>query len=85
MKFFLKLVGLPQNRSESFGIGPNLLIVFLRSLVALALPERPQETWFHFRIKKLIPEYPRMWNQMIRFLRHFDRSFQSVKVVTHTD
>ena len=61
------------------------LIVFLKSLVALALPERPLETWFHFRIKKLIPEYPRMWNQMIRFLRHFDRSFQSVKVVTHTD
>ena len=58
------------------------LIVFLQSLVALALPERPLETWFHFRIKKLIPEYPRMWNQMIRFLRHFDRSFQSVKVVS---
>ena len=47
------------------------LIVSLQSLVALALPERPLETWFHFRIKKLIPEYPRMWNQMIRFLRHF--------------
>ena len=82
MIFFLKLVGLPQNRSESFGIDPNSVPA---KFGGPSTPRTPTRDLVPFPYLMLIPEYPRMWNQMIRFLRHFDRSFQSVKVVTHTD
>ena len=68
-EFFLKLVGLPQNRSESFGIDPNSVPA---KFGGPSTPRTPTRDLVPFRIKKLTPEYPRMWNQMIRFLRHFD-------------
>ena len=61
--------GWPQNRSESFGIEPYSIPA---KFGGPSTPRTPTRDLVPFPYLMLIPEYPRMWNQMIRFLRHFD-------------
>ena len=65
MNFFLKLVGLPQNRSESFGIDPNSVPA---KFGGPSTPRTPTRDLVPFPYLMLIPEYPILI-----------RSFQSVK------